>query len=211
MISQKKLTKFFALIIFTFFANTITANAQIENSETNSSIYELPPGTEITVRMASEINSKSFGIDDTFQVRVSEPLEIRNIVVLPTDAIIEGKITKVERASLGGKNGDLDVVFETLRLDNGTKLDIEANLSKKLETKSSHKFNLLTILGSTVLGGLIGAVSGNDNGALIGASLGAGVGTGTAVIRKGKEVRIRRDETFKIKLTKKVTLPAEDF
>ncbi len=208
---SKNLTKFFALLLFLLFANSVTSNAQIGDSDSSSSIYELEPGTQIKVRMANEINSKSFGVDDTFRVRVDEPLEVRNVVVLPTDAIIEGRITKVQRASYGGKSGDLEVIFETLRLKDGTKINIEAVLVQKLKAKKSQLTNILTIIGGTAIGGILGAVSNGENGALIGAGLGAGAGTGTALVRKGKDVSIKTDETFEIKLTKKVTLPAEDF
>lgn len=209
MILFKRLTAFFALGFILFFANSVLLFAQIEDSD--SSVYELQPGTKITVRMANEINSKSFGVGDTFIVRVTEPLEVRNVVVLPAEAIIEGRITEVKRASLVGKSGDLEVVFESLRLEDGTKLNIEGVLVNKLEAKSSNTPTILAVIGGTAIGALLGAVSGSDNGALIGAGLGAGAGTGTALLRKGKDVRIKTDETFEIKLTKKVTLPARDF
>ncbi len=209
MILFKRLTAIFALSFILLFANSVSFFAQVENS--GSSVYELQPGTKITVRMANEINSKSFGVGDTFIVRVAEPLVIRNVVVLPAEAIIEGRITEVKRASLAGKDGDLEVLFETLRLEEGTKLNIEGVLVNKLKAESSYTPTILAVIGGTAIGALIGTVTGSDNGALIGAGLGAGAGTGTALLRKGKDVRIKTDENFEIEITKKVTLPARDF
>lgn len=209
MILHKRLTAVFAPIFFLLFINNVSFFAQVGDS--GSSVYDLQPDTKIKVRNATEINSKSFGVGDTFIVKVAEPLEIRNVVVLPAEVIIEGRITEVKRASSANKNGDLQVVFETLRFEDGTKLNIEGVLVNQLKAESSNTPTILAIIGGTAIGAIIGAVTGSDSGTLIGAGLGAGAGTGTALLRKGKDVRIERDEVFEIKLTKKVTLPARDF
>ena len=41
--------------------------------------------------------------------------------------------------------------------------------------------------------------------------VGAGAGTGFAFLRKGRDVKIKADEKFEIKLTKNVNLPVQDF
>lgn len=196
----KKLTVIFALLTTLFFVNSVTAQ-----------IGELKSGTKIRVQMDNEINSEVSSVDDTFTVVVAEPVKVRDVVVLPIGATIEGRITKARRASTGRKNGNLEVVFETLKLESGQKRKIEAVLVKKLKVKTSNTGKILTILGGTALGSIIGAVSNVDNGALIGAGIGAGAGTGTTLLQKGKDVRIKADEKFDIKLTKSVTLPAEGF
>lgn len=202
-----KLTAFFVIILTLFFVNPVIISAQTEVSNSN----ELPSGTKIRVQMDNEINSEISDLNDTFTVVVSEPVLVKDVVVLPIGAIIEGRVTKVERASTGGKNGNLEVSFETLKLESGTKRDIEAILVNKLKAKSSNTDKLLTILGGTAIGGIIGAVSKADNGALIGAGIGAGAATGTALLQKGKDVRIKAEEEFDIELTKSVKLPAEGF
>lgn len=196
-----KIFAFFSLIFLSF----ISANAQ------SDSIYQLQAGTKIRVRMDNEINSKVFGVNDTFTTRIAEPIKVRESVVLPIGTIIEGRITKVKRAAAGGQNGDLTVSFETMRFANGGKREIEGVLVNDLKAESSQTANLLTIIGGTALGGIFGAVSKADNGALIGAGIGAGAGTGIALLKKGQEVRIKADEKFEIELTKDVTLPVLDY
>lgn len=197
---RKDLTAFFAFILTLFFVNSATAQ-----------ISELKSGTKIRVRMDNEINSKVSSLDDTFTVVVADPVLVRDVVILPVGAIIEGRIIRVGQASTGGKNGDLEVIFETIMLESGAKRRIEAVLVKKLEAKTSNTGKFLTIFGGTVLGGIIGAASKSDNGVLIGAGIGAGAGTGTAFLLKGKDVRIEANEKFEIELTKSVILPAEGF
>jgi hypothetical protein len=197
-----KVFAFFSLLFVIF----ILANAQ-----TDSSIYQLQSGTKIRVRMDNEINSKVSSENDTFTAKISEPLKVRESVVLPIGTIIEGRVTKVRRAALGGKSGSLEVSFESLRSLDGTKQRIEGALVNRLTAESSSTETAMTIAGGTALGGIIGAVSKTQNGALIGAGIGAGAGTGIAFLRKGKDVKIKTDEEFEIELTKDVTLPVEDY
>lgn len=197
-----KVFAFFSLLFVIF----ISANAQ-----TDSSIYQLQTGTRIRVRMDNEINSKVSSENDTFTAKISEPLKVRESVVLPIGTIIEGRVTKVRRAAIGGKSGSLEVSFESLRSLAGVKQRIEGALVNRLTAESSSTATALTIIGGTLFGGIIGAVSKAENGALTGAAIGAGAGTGIAFLRKGKDVKIKTDEEFEIELTKDVTLPVDDY
>jgi len=197
-----KVFAFFSLLFVIF----ISANAQ-----TDSSIYRIPTGTRIRVQMDNEINSKVSSENDTFTVKISEPLKVRESVVLPIGTIIEGRVTKVKRAALGGKSGILEVSFETLWSPGGEKQKIKGALLNRLTAESSATATALTIGGGTALGGIIGAISKAENGTLIGALIGAGAGTGVAISRKGKDVRISTDEKFEIELTKDITLPVRDY
>lgn len=161
--------------------------------------------------METEINSKVSSVNDTFLAKVSEPVKVRDSVVLPVGTVIEGRVVKVAKASAGGNGGKMEVVFETIRFVEGEKREIEGVLVKPLKAESSQSFGLISILGGTAVGALIGAVSKTDNGALIGAGIGAGAGSGIAFSRKGKEVRIKTDEEFEIELKKEVILPVRDY
>ncbi|MGC2239069.1 MAG: hypothetical protein WA584_23140 [Pyrinomonadaceae bacterium] len=197
-----KPTKIFALFSL-FFLNSIFINAQ--------SVYELPAGTKIRVRMDNEINSKVSSVNDTFTMKISEPVSIRGTVVLPIGTVIEGRVTGVKRAAIGRKNGRLTLSFEMLRLAGGEKREINGVLVNQLAVKSSQAASVLTIAGGTALGAVFGTVSKSSNGALIGAAIGTGAGAGVAFLRKGKEVRIKADEEFEIELTRKVVLPVQDY
>ena len=198
-------TKVFAFI-FLFFASLSIADAQ-----TNQSIYQLQAGTLFRVSMDNGINSKAASVNDTFTATLAEPIVVRETVVLPAGTIIEGRVTKVRRASFGGRNGAMEVAFQTLRFANGDERDIEGILVDELRNPTSPAANILAIGGGTAFGGIIGAVSKIENGALLGAGIGAGAGTAVAFLRKGKDVGIKTDAKFQVKLTKDVTLPVRDF
>lgn len=200
----KDLTNIFAFIFLLF---VISISAQ----ETDDSIYTLQAGTTIQVKMDNEINSKVSSINDTFTVTVSKPVIVRETEILPIGTIIEGRITSVKPASLGGAGGSFEVKFETLRLTNGARRQIEAVLTNQEKPKSSSTRNIVSVIGGTALGALIGTASNKENGALIGAGIGAGAGTSAAIFRKGKEARLKTDEEIEIRLKKDVTLPVEDY
>ncbi len=200
---RRRTTKIFAFL-FLFFASFLTLKSQ-------DSIYQLEAGTKIRVSMDNEINSEVSGVNDTFTTKIAEPVRVRETVVLPVGTVIEGRVTKVERAAGGGKGGSLLVRFETIRFENGEKREIEGVLVNELKASRSQKTSILAIIGGTAIGALIGAVSKTENGALIGAGVGAGAGTGVALVRKGKNVRIKTDEKFEIELKKQVTLPVQDY
>ena len=200
---RRQTTKVFAFL-FLFFASFLAARSQ-------DSIYRLEAGTKIRVSMDNEINSEVAGVNDTFTTKIAEPVRVRETIVLPVGTVIEGRVTKVERAASGGKGGILSVRFETLRFENGEKREIEGVLVNELKAASSQKTSILAVIGGTAIGALLGAVSKAENGALIGAGIGAGAGTGVALVRKGKNVRIKTNEKFEIELKKQVTLPVQDY
>jgi len=200
----KDLTNIFAFI-FLLFVISITAQT------TDDSIYTLQAGTTIQVKMDNEINSKVSSTGDTFTVTVSKAVIVRETEILPIGTVIEGRITNVKPASLGGVGGSFEVRFETLRLINGAKRTIEAVLTNPEKPKSPGTRNILSVIGGTALGALIGTATNKENGALIGAGIGAGAGTSAALLRKGKEARIKTDEQIEIRLKSNVTLPVEDY
>lgn len=200
---RRQTTKIFAFL-FLFFASFLTLKSQ-------DSIYRLEAGTKIRVSMDNEINSEVSSVNDTFTTKIAEPVRVRETIVLPIGTVIEGRITKAERATSGGKGGNLSVRFETIRFENGEKREIEGVLVNELKAASSPKTSILAVIGGTAIGALLGAVSKTENGALIGAGIGAGAGTGVALVRKGKNVRIKTDEKFEIELKKQVTLPVQDY
>lgn len=195
-------TKVFALIILIF--------AGFSSNHAQNSIYQLQPGTKIALRMDNEINSKVSSVNDTFTATIVKPVLAREAAVLLPGTVIEGRITKIERAA-AGQSGRMELKFESLRFADGNKREIDGVLVNELKTGSNAKSNAITIIGTTALGAVFGAFSKTGSGAAIGAGIGAGAGTGIALLRKGKEARIKSDEEFEIELKKEVILPVRDY
>lgn len=206
MKNLKRSTEIFTLLLL--FVSPLVSKAQTRVSE---SVYTIPEGTRIRVKMDNEINSKVSSVNDTFTVTISSPVAVRDVKVLPVGTVIEGRIVAVEAAGSGKKNGRFEVRFETLRLLNNVKRVIDASLVAPPHlTKSSQVLDTVAIVGGTAIGALIGSFADKSRGALIGAGIGAGAGTATVFLKKGKEAQIKANEEFEIRLNKEVNLPAED-
>ena len=186
------------------FANSILLYAQ------SDSIYRLPAGTRITLKLDAEINSKVSSVNDTFLATVTKPVKVRDAVVLPIGTVIEGRVAAAKGAAGGGRAGSLDLAFEKLNLSVQVRR-IEGVLVTPLSEKSSKTFNILSIFGGAAAGAALGAAAGGSTGALIGAAGGAGAGTSVVVLRKGKDVRLRKGEEFEIEIKKEVLLPVLDY
>lgn len=186
------------------FVSYVAARAQVD------SIYRLPVGTHITLKLDAEISSKFSGLNDTFLASVSQPLMIRNTVVLAVGTVIEGRVTGVKPAAAPGKSGKLDLAFETLRISSEESRTIDGVLVNELRPKRDF-IGILAVVGGTAGGAIFGGLARSGNGALIGAGIGAAVGTGIALNRKGKEAYIDRDSEFEILLRKEVVLPVVDY
>lgn len=198
-------TKVFAipLMLFVNFLSVDSANAQ------GDPIYRLPAGTKITLTIDAELSSKVASVNDTFTSTVAKAISVENVVVLPFGAVIEGRVVKVSSAGYGGKNGLMQVHFESIRFADNRSRMIDGSLVRELMPDSAAAANIFSIFGGTAAGALIGAASKTQSGALIGAGIGAGAGTAAALIKKGKDVRIRTEQEFEIELKSEVTLPAE--
>ena len=197
-------TKVFAVSSLVFL-NFISAAAQI------APVNVLPEGTRIRVRMDTEVNSKVASAGDTFLVRTVEPVRNRGVAVLPGGAVIEARITAARRAAMGGTDGALEIRFERLRVGQEETIPLNAVLAAPLKKESRGLFNLVTIAGATAAGALIGSASDTSSGVAIGALIGAGAGAGTALLRKGRDVRIKTDEEFDIELKRELVLPTTDY
>ncbi len=195
--------KIFAFL-FVFFVNFLSVSGQ-------GSIYRLPAGTKIKLSMDAGISSKISSVNDTFTTTVAKAIRVENVVVLPFGTVIEGRITEASSAGYGGKQGQMQVRFETIRFPNSLRRAIDGILVDELKAGSTRAVSMISIFGGTAAGALIGTSTKTENGALIGAGIGAGAGTAVSFLKKGKDVQIKTGEEFEIELKSEVTLPASDY
>lgn len=221
--------KTFTLISLLLFVTGISSaqikkipGPKITKQAVKPSAYTLPVGTLIRVRMISDISSKSAKVNDTFSTTLIGPVLVRGAEVLPADTKIEGRITKVVKASKKSEAGRLSVVFEKIMLPDGVNrqiigelvsiTDVENTDNKQaVKGESSKKENAVLIGSGAGIGAIIGAIANGTSGAAVGAAVGAGVGTGGALLKKGNEATVRANSELSIVLKEEVTLPVKDY
>lgn len=170
----------------------------------------LPAGTRLRLKLDVEISSRFASVNDTFKSVVTEPVILRDVVVVPAGSIVTGHVSGVRSAALG-KNGSLRLAFDSLRIPLTSERDIEAELASPLRPRTSPFLKAIWVAGGIVGGSVIGASAKGGTGALIGGAAGAGIGTAFAFLHKGKNVGIPAEQEFDIVIKKDVTLPVLDY
>ena len=165
-------------------------------------VYTVNTGTVIRVRMNQTINSKTATVGNTFTVTVTEPVYSNSgVVVIPTGSTLTGRINSVRRADKGGKPGEIDASFISVRLPNGRTRSINASLTDLDANKttsdneggvsgSQMKNRKIIFIGGGAAGGaILGAIVGGGKATAIGAIAGAAGGFPGERFLKGQRPR----------------------
>ena len=112
------------LLTLLIFGASLPASAQ--------SIYRLPAGTHLRVKVDVELSSKVASVNDTFLATVAEPVKVNDTVILPEGSVVEGRVTGVTPAGGFGRGGSLKIVFVNLKVFGGTR-HIDGTLAGDLE------------------------------------------------------------------------------
>jgi hypothetical protein len=91
----------------------------------------IPKGTQITARLASQLDSGQVHAGDLVTMDVLEDLQIDNMVAIPKGSIIMGHVVDAKGARLMGRGGKLDISFETVTAGDGTKIPISGEDAAK--------------------------------------------------------------------------------
>jgi len=183
-------------------------------------VYRVDSGTIMRVRMNSTISSKTAKVGNTFTTTVTEPVYSSNgVVVIPTGSTLTGRVDAVRPAANGGKPGEIDVSFISLRLPNGRTRTINASLtdlesgkttSDNEGTASAGKMKnrkIIFIGGGAAGGALLGAIVGGGKATAIGAIVGAGAGFLGDRFTKGPNAEVKSGTEFGVYLNQAISLP----
>jgi hypothetical protein len=170
----------------------------------------VPVGTEMTIRLENEIDSKKAKDGDKFTAIVISPEKY-------ADATIEGHVAKIKQSGKIKGTTDLSLAFDSITLnDTGEKIPIAAQLvevsdgkSKKkvdeegnVQSGSQGKETAVRAGGGAALGAIIGGIAGGGAGAAIGAGVGAGAGAGSTLITGSKKIKLESGTEILIKTTR---------
>jgi len=170
----------------------------------------IPTGSILAIELQSSLSTDASQPGDRFQARVIDPRQFDG-------AIVEGRVTRVKRAGKVKGAAELQLSFETIRMDNHTSVfraDVIAlvDMGNRDESgtvdseggvrgKDSTKDNVSKIGASTGIGAAIGAILGGGKGAAIGAAIGGTVGTAGVLRSNGKDLRLERGQQLRIRTT----------
>ena len=155
---------------------------------------------------------------DEFFARVTSDVG-KNGVVLPKGTVAHGKIYQTKEAKRLGRDGYVSLKFDYLVTPDGRKIEIEGDMSSKMNPVKQFGKIVATDVGYTAVGGLAGgwlalntfgieaAIASQGYTVAGGAAIGGTIGLVMSLYRKGKNALIAPGDEIRIKLKTPVELP----
>jgi hypothetical protein len=205
---------------------TVAVDAQKKSRAKKPVYYSVPVNSVLHVRLDQELDSEQNRVGDMFTATLVDPVySSGGVLLIPQGSTVNGRVTNVSRAGKGGEPASMDVQFISVELPNGVRQAINGSLTD-LESsggksdnegtvsakKTSHR-NVKFIGGGAAGGAVIGAIAGGGKGLAIGSLIGAGAGLIGSKVKKGHEVKVKKDTEFGIILNRSASFrkyrPAE--
>jgi hypothetical protein len=159
--------------------------------------FVLPVETEIQVRLEEPLSSATARMEDRFEATVSLPVrDEQGRVVVPAGTRVRGIVAAVERSERPARPGRLDLMFDTIYLDDRTATPLRARVVSVKENMDRSETGKRAGIGA-VVGGVLGSIIGGTEGAIIGAVIG---GAGGVVATPGEEVKLPAGTIFTVRL-----------
>ncbi len=168
--------------------------------------FIVPNGTILTGLLEKDIDTKVSQNNDRFELVVQSPNQYRG-------AIIEGRISGVNRSGKVSGSSKVTFNFERIRLSNGqtyefagflqsvtdengkvVKVDTEGTAQGDSQTKETVKRGGI----GAGLGAIIGAIAGGGKGAAIGAIIGGGAGAGSVIVQGKDDLSLKAGSTVTV-------------
>jgi hypothetical protein len=166
--------------------------------------YNVPAGTKITIRMIDAVDSKRARPGDEFAATVADPVVVGDRVVIPKGA--EATTCLVEAKTSGRIKGRSELVLQLTQLTvEGQNYTVDSALYTA-KGASRGKRSAKMIGGGAGLGALVGALAGGGKGAAIGAGVGAGAGTAVEASTHGQQVKVPSEAKVEFTLRSSLTI-----
>jgi hypothetical protein len=172
--------------------------------------YQLPAGTEISVRAEETIDSSKGSEGQTYAAEVTKDvLDADGAIVIPDGS--NAKIV-IKSASKGGRfTGESDLVLDlrAVSVEGQEYLIGTSDLQQRgREGVGANKRTAIFTGGGAAIGAIIGAIAGGGKGAAIGAASGAGGGALTQVLTKGGSIKVPAETILTFKLDRPLHVDA---
>lgn len=199
-----------------------TQQAQTTQEPLQGQVIYVPAGLTATGILMSSISSETASVGSPVTVTIPNDITYNGATVAQRGSVLTGTIVTAKKAGIGGRNGQLQVVFNNLRTPQGYNIAITAVFKTedntgilkggtKLDTTKDYGKNAAVGAGAgAALGTAMGALAGGSvgKGAVYGTAIGAGIGTINAARQKGEAVEIPANAALDIYFKQPITVSA---
>jgi hypothetical protein len=170
-------------------------------------IVEIPSNAVIGIRLDTTVSSETANVEDTVRARVTRPVVVDGITVLPTGARLVGAVTMVERGGKIRERARVGIRFTSVVLGDDLRIPIQTEAIYR-DGEGPAREATAKIGASAVVGSILGGVFGGKKGAVIGGAAGAAGGTAivvagdrnAAVLASGSALTLRLSEPAAIEI-----------
>ncbi|MFN7949286.1 MAG: YMGG-like glycine zipper-containing protein [Blastocatellia bacterium] len=196
------------------FAGGSEAQAQkkrrtVRRATTTPSAFHVPVGTDLKIRLETEVNTKESKNGDTFTATVLTPSKYEG-------ATVYGHVAAVKQSGKFKGQTALSLEFDKITLKNGESANMAAQVSRVYGEKSAKEVDeegnvksggqgsttVKRSAGGAAVGAVIGAIAGGGKGAAIGAAVGGAAGAGSVFITGTNKVKLDRGTEILIHTTR---------
>lgn len=221
--SPKSLAALAVALLLAFASACSTANTSADSAKSGSAsdkdssvisdvtsmfsqkTYEVPAGTNITVRLNQSLSSAVSQAGDEYTATLDSPIVVDNRTLAPSGTPVKGLVTHAQESGKVKGKAELVLSLKSIAID-GKDYPLDVH-SLTLRASDTHGKDAAEIAGGAILGAVIGAITGGGKGAAVGAGVGGGAGTGYVLLTKGKKVELGRETRIQFRLEKPVELP----
>ena len=185
-------------------------------------------GTRTRLVLQTQLSSKLSEVGDPMVAILDEPIYVNGLLVMPREAVFEGRVTSVKPAGRNQKSAQMSIVIDKVLTPWGEEpvgvvitaiddWDKHEKLRPDSEGKVSGGHRGKETADNVIRGGAIGTMgagtvragSGTEKGTSGPGAAAAGAGmVGGLLLTKGGEVRLAPGAILRIEFVKSLTLPA---
>jgi hypothetical protein len=143
---------------------------------------ELPANAVVGIQLETTVSSDSARVEEVVRARVTRPVIVDGVTVIPSGALVTGAVTLVEPGGRFRERARIGVRFTSVVTDSQGSIPIRTESIYRVGEAPTGEATA-KIGASAVVGSIIGGVFGGRKGAAIGAATGAA--GGTAVVAAG--------------------------
>jgi hypothetical protein len=169
--------------------------APTTGSASRSSDYDIPPGTEIDVRLEQTLSSKTAQPEDRFEATTVVDLSRDRRVLVPAGSKVRGIVVSVNRPGRIDRKGKLELEFDQITVRNRA-YPMRGTLTKAIESEGI-KGEADRIGAGAGIGAIIGGILGGFKGVLAGILIGGG---GVIAATDGEDVELPANTVLRIRL-----------
>lgn len=166
----------------------------------------------LSVILQTPLSSNTNKAGDRFITKLKKPLVYKEKIILPENMQILGELKKVIKYEKFGDKAVLYLMFDKAVLPDGKQLIIKASLDSNkgievIKIKGKLLKDASIVVGSGVVGTMVGKSTLGKDGDKKGGVVGVGVGMGAVVLSDRKEIKLPKETELIIKLDEDLMIP----